>query len=144
MAAVSKGASKSVINKAKALSNSSYINRSTIIPAIAFASRNNLPLTDFLDAYRNQFGTLADSVSKFIDLVKRNNINEAEKLTNIGDLRNKGEMSLLGVLLLGNKAPEKWKLYADKLLYICEKPYLGSETKTIMAWEKEFKKKYSY
>jgi hypothetical protein len=124
LAAVSTGAPKSVIGKAMALPKNSFINSATLIPAIALASKNNLPLSDFEEALKRSYGEYADSVYKFIDLVKHNKLAEAEQLTNIGKPQIKGQMSLLGVLLLGNKTLEKWKLYADKLLYITEKPYL--------------------
>jgi hypothetical protein len=129
LAAVSDGAPKSMIRKALALSKNSSINSSTLIPAIALASRNNLPLQDFKEAMISNFGEYADSVYKFIGLAKQGQFAEADNLMKFGMAEVKGKMSLLGVLLVGKRAPEKWKLYANKLLYMNEKPYLSMAMK---------------
>ncbi|MGZ4077433.1 MAG: hypothetical protein ACXVDW_07840, partial [Bacteroidia bacterium] len=70
-------------------------------------------------------------VYQFIDLISKNKIAEAGKLIKLANAEQVGKMSLLGVLLLGEKAPETWKLYADKLLFITEKPYLGLQSKEV-------------
>lgn len=124
LAAVSEGASRAISNRAFNLRNNAYINNSTIVPAIAFNLKNNIPLSSLKKAINQNFGAFADSVYKFINLVKSNKIDEADKLTRSGEIEIKGKMSLLGTLILGNKAPVKWRLYANKLLYITEKPYL--------------------
>ncbi|MGZ4033850.1 MAG: hypothetical protein ACXVP4_03220 [Bacteroidia bacterium] len=131
LAAVSEGATPSIIDKAIALKNNK-INQLTIIPAVAFTIKRHLPLTaDLKDVLKISFDDKVDTVYQFIDLISKNKIAEAGKLIKLANAEQVGKMSLLGVLLLGEKAPETWKLYADKLLFITEKPYLGLQSKEV-------------
>jgi len=124
LAAVSDGASKEIIEKAKALPKNKYINSLTLMPALAFAIKMNLPYTEIKDEIVREYAATSDTIYKFIDCIKRNKINEAEKYIRTMSAEQKGKMSLLGVLVLGANAPAKWKVYADKLLFITEKPFL--------------------
>jgi Zn-dependent protease with chaperone function len=128
LAAASEGASKYIIDKAIAMEKFNYINSFTIFPAMAIAIKNNLPIDKYKRTLTDAYGNYTDSIFKFIDLVKKNKIIEAYKLTNIGNLEVKGKMCLLGVLLLNKNAPSKWRYYADKLLFINEKPYFSKQS----------------
>jgi len=70
-----------------------------------------------------------DSLFRFIDLLKANKLAEADKILYSVTANIKGKMALLGILVQGKKAPERWNLLASKLLFAYEKPYRAAELK---------------
>jgi Zn-dependent protease with chaperone function len=122
LAALSDGASQEVIQQALALPTAN-LNIYNITPAIALLAKENKSTDVMEEPLKNTFGNYADSIVKFIRLVKENKIMEAEKI--LAPLRSelKGNMCLIGVAILENKSPPRWKQLANKLLFINERPY---------------------
>jgi Zn-dependent protease with chaperone function len=127
LAAVSDGASNETQRTALNFAPEYGIDNTTLIPAIALRMRNGLSI----DVYKEQINALAmynaELFYEFMDAVKANRINEADKLLFHFNTELKAKSCLLGVLLLGNKAPLKWQIYSSRLLFIHEKPYFRKQ-----------------
>ena len=135
LAAVSDGASDEVKAKALALPAIQAINSTSIMLAIALSAKNNLSLEIYKEPLKTIGGEGMDSLFKFITYVKSNKIMEADKLLAPMTAEMKGKTCLIGVVLLGNKAPDKWNVFASGLLFINEKPY--REKEIVLHREKE-------
>lgn len=125
LASVSKGASKEIQDKALVLCGSIELNKNSLIPAIALSCKNNLPLTHLTASIKNVFLNYQDTLFQFIDFTKVKNYQEADNLLLSMTTELKARTCLLGVLIAGQEAPEKWKFLSSKLLFINEKPYLN-------------------
>ena len=66
---------------------------------------------------------IANSTLEFIDLIKSGNYNAAEKIPEKFNLWIRGELFSIACIILGDRAPEDWRLYAKNLLFITERPY---------------------
>ncbi|MES2591003.1 MAG: M48 family metallopeptidase [Bacteroidota bacterium] len=124
LAAVSDGANEEVIAKALTLPATQETSYAELMPALALSAKRNVSLEIYRDLLKNIAGEHVDTLFKFIDHVKSNKIVEADKLLASMTAEMKGKTSLIGVILLGNKAPLKWSLFVSGLLFINEKPYL--------------------
>lgn len=129
LAAVSDGATQDICLKAIAIKPTRDINSGTLIPALALNVKYNLAIDDYRDAFKNMGQLSADTVFKFINYLKINKIDEADKLLIAMTAEMKGKIGLLGILIVGKNAPEKWNLYASTLLFLNEKPYRKDELK---------------
>lgn len=127
LAAVSDGASKEQVATALALPANKEIGQSTLIPAIALLLKNNLALDVYRESVKDLMSEKDVEFFQFIDNIKAGKIMEADQLLYKMSSEMKGKTSLLGVLILGDKAPKKWNLFASKLLFINEKPYRTKE-----------------
>lgn len=126
LAAISDGADNKIIAKALALPPLLGIDNTTLIPAVALLAKRNLPYDVYKQSLQEFTGDQSDAFLQFIALTKAGNTTEADKQLNKMTAELKGKTALLGVVLLGSNAPQKWKLYADRLLYIVEKPFRAS------------------
>lgn len=131
LASVSDGASDEVIAKALELPTTKEMSYAELMPAFALSVKKNLSLEKYRELLKSVAGAHVDTLFKFIALVKSNKIVEADKLLAPMSAEMKGKTSLIGVILLGNKAPLKWSQFASGLLFINEKPYLKKGDVTI-------------
>jgi Zn-dependent protease with chaperone function len=124
LAAVSEGATTDIQDKAYFLPESSGINNATIIPAIGLNIKRGESYHLYKEPLASMISEGYDEFIEFIELVEKKKINEANALMPSFNAEFKGKAGLLGMIVLGNSTPAKWKEYASKLLFTFEKPYL--------------------
>jgi len=129
LAAVSDNAKREIINTALSLDTLQGFNATTYAPTLGLLAKNNKSTGEYRSSLKSLIGDGADSVYHFIDLVKSNNIAEADKSMGPLSAELKGKLSLIGIIILDDKAPAKWKKFASGLLFITEKPYLRDTEK---------------
>jgi len=124
-AAVSDGANQSIIDLALALENDKGINAYSIWSALGLAVREGKDPGHFRAKIKELYPEDENKIFEFIDLVKYGSINDAEqKLTDIRPLE-LGLFYTLGIIILQENAPKKWKKNAKGLLFLNERPYLN-------------------
>ena len=131
LAAVSDGASQQVINSAKDLPFSQGLGSNTLIPAMALDIKQNKSIEGYKDIIGNYLQVEPDTFMLFAQYIQKGKVNLADQLMPLFTPETKGKACLLGILVLGNNTPEKWNLYASRLLFSFEKPYRKSDLDVI-------------
>jgi Zn-dependent protease with chaperone function len=125
LAAASKGASPTLIEKAINLPTFQGITTSTVFPMVGLMLKKNLSIEIYRNYINENFQEEAQYIFQFIEHLKNREIENAELcLKKLRPLL-KGEAAVLAIVYLGNNVPEKWNTFASKLLLVNEKPYLG-------------------
>lgn len=127
LAAVSEGASKETRKTALDFPLNYGLDNGTIIPAIALRQQSGLSIDVYKDQITNLTGENSEKFFEFIKAVNSKNLKEADNILLKFGTELKAKSCLLGVLLLGDKAPLKWKIYSSRLLFITEKPYFRKQ-----------------
>lgn len=124
-AAASIGAPQSIIDASSQLTSYDGITTSSVFPTMGLMLRRNQSIEIYTEFIKENFKDESESIFQFIDYLKKGQIENANGC--VQNLRPilKGEVSVLAIVYLGNKVPEKWNTFASKLLLINEKPYLG-------------------
>lgn len=127
LAAVSDGAGPGLIQEVMSVPMERYRSRMNMVALIYLCLKHQLPIEEF----RPEVASLSNGKDKefysFVDFVKAGNTAAADALLYSMNAEMKGKCSLLGVLLLGNKAPDRWQVFASALLFDIEKPYRKAE-----------------
>lgn len=129
LAAVSDGAGVDIKERAIQLISYKEKNVETIMCDLALLIQHKKSIEGYREFLKTMTYENSEAIYQFITFVKENKIAEADKLQNEMTAEMRGKTSLLGVLLLGKKAPYNWNLYASTLLFINEKPYRFDEIK---------------
>ncbi len=126
MLAASEGAGQDVIESALNLQTDEGIDYDSVWAALGVAVRENVATTDYIDTVA-LMGYDRNKVSDFIKLVKQGNILGAEAVLMNLDFRFKSRYYIRGVVILGEKAPQNWKIYMNSLLFANERPFVKTK-----------------
>ena len=134
LASVSDGVSEEIVMEAVSQGFTKSISKSSLIPLIALSIKYKLPLDTFKQTIQSLAPQKEKEFFQFIDHLKTARVEEADKLLSLLSAEMKGKAGLLGILILKDKAPKRWNLFASAFLFENEKPFRKNELKT---WETE-------
>jgi hypothetical protein len=124
LAAASDGADSELIAAALALPITEGIDADTLVTSLALALRERADAEPYLAAFRDSQNPGAQQVLDFISIVRRGgNAAEAERLLNGVDVLLRAQAYSAALVLRGKRAPKEWRIAANRLLFIPERPY---------------------
>lgn len=121
-AAASDGASRAMIETARQLTESQGLTSETYWMALGFAERHGLPKDDLIAQAEVMLGFEGQTAIDFLAAV--NDTARAEAVLQDSRSMVRGHAYVLGVVALGDKAPDAWREGAKRLLFTLERPYL--------------------
>lgn len=124
LAAVSEGAGDSLVREALRLPLTEALNSQTVVSTYVLYMKKHIATDSLLKPINVLFAGSGDQFVAFMDAVKTNDLAKANTLLMSMGTQPKAEACLGAALLLRDKCPERWRLYASELLFITEKPYL--------------------
>lgn len=123
MAAASDNAPNSVIDRALELNPGQGIDQNTILPTIGLMIREKQEITPFIESMQKLYPDEKDTITQFIQALKTRDRTTAERLMGSTSIYFRGQLCSLGAIVLGQNAPDEWRWYARKLLFLTERPY---------------------
>ncbi|PBQ30348.1 hypothetical protein CNR22_00745 [Sphingobacteriaceae bacterium] len=123
-AAVSDGVKEGRRNEALMMNTQKRLYPNILIPALALAVQKRQSLTNYQESINEFYGPCAKAFYQFVEFTKDKKVSEADKLLFTMTAEMKARTCLLGILMLRENAPERWRILVSKLLFMNEKPYL--------------------
>ena len=125
LAAASDGATPDLQSRAVALGPKIGVDEYTRWASIALALRMGRDHTPFLPTDESMERKEVDRFATIINLVRRSDIAAAEQAMNGLRPSLRGQAYVIGVIVLGGKAPAAWRSAAKGLLFASERPYFN-------------------
>jgi len=124
LAAASDGADPELIAAALALPITEGIDADTVLASLALAMREQADAEAYITAFRDTQNPDAQRVLDFISIVRQGgSAAEAEQLLNGVDVTVRAQAYSAALVLRGKHAPKEWRIAANRLLFIPERPY---------------------
>ncbi len=127
LAAASEGAPPTLVERAFALSPSDGIHQTTVWSTIALALKTGRDASPFISQARELVGDArTELMLGWADPVRlREDATGLERGLDLLDAELRGQARVMGILTLGEEAPQRWRDEADALLFSMERPHLG-------------------
>lgn len=126
LAAASDGASREIVNRALALPLDQGIDADSMWAALGLAVRERRDPAPYAAAVREHKDENAEKVIEFITAVRTlTNPADAEQLLDGLPIEARGQAYSAALVILGSRAPAKWRSAADRLLFVPERPYFS-------------------
>jgi len=128
LAATSTGATDSIMANAAKLDSTTEMGTAEAVAGLVVALRTGGDAAPFEAVIRERAGRDADTVLAYADAKRLENEREAlETARRWLDPELRGHAAVLGIGVLGEDAPEQWRAEARRLLFVGERPFLGTE-----------------
>jgi Zn-dependent protease with chaperone function len=126
LAAASDGATGTMLMKALALPADQGVDQSTVWSGLALAARAVNDLAPLQQAARRLAPERAEQMLRLVAALQQGQpVEQAQRLMDGLDPELRGHGYVMGVIMLGAKAPKAWRDAAKRLLFVSERPYLG-------------------
>jgi Zn-dependent protease with chaperone function len=133
LVAVSDGVGAGVIQQLMSAPLDQNLSRPNLIPLIALSIKHKLSLEPFRSSIKSLTSGKDTAFFNFTGFLQQGNVAAAEEFIASMTSEMKGKCSLLGILVMGSKAPYRWHVLASGLLFNNEKPYRKAELKGLEA-----------
>ncbi|MBL8271031.1 M48 family metallopeptidase [Steroidobacter sp.] len=125
-AAASDGAKADLIAKALALPITEGIDPDTVLVSLALAWRERADAEPYLASFRAEPTPDAQRVLEFMSLVRQGDVARAEQQLDDIDIKLRARAYSAALVLLGERAPKEWRVAANRLLFVPERPYFAA------------------
>lgn len=125
LAAASTGAKESLRKKAINLSAEEGIDANTVWAAVGLALKEKRDFEMYLQVVKQMPVAMESGVRTFINKLKARDLIGAESALQGFDPEYRAQLYSLGVVFLGQDAPQKWRETAKRTLFTTERPYFS-------------------
>ena len=120
----SDGANKAEVAAALALAPDSGLDGATLWPSVALAVREGRDYSALLAA-ANIHQSAPPTMLRFLEIVHHGGSKvAAERVVSELDLERRAQAYVIGIVLLGDRAPAEWRRRAKRLLFVPERPFI--------------------
>lgn len=125
LVAASTGADEKLRRKAFELPPDAGIDSNTVWSAVGLALKEKRDFEGYLHAIKRMPPSMEAGLRAFIEKIKMRDFAGAESALQGFDLEYRAQVYCVGVIFLGQSAPQKWRNTVKRALFASERPYLS-------------------